>query len=389
MNSLNRQHPLCGRRPAWMATAGALAVCGALPASPAAAQEEAIIDEVVVTVRRTAERVQDVPAAISALSGQSMETRGVDTAESLASAVPNLQVSGPYGRVQPIFSIRGVSMSDYSSNQASPVGVYADEAYLGPSYTHGLAFFDLERLEVARGPQGTLYGKNTTGGAINLISRTTAVGDAADGYLTLGYGDHDARNVDAAVGGTVVPDRLALRAALTYNADDGYLENTLGGPDLAQTKYRAGRFTAQSRLSDDLTATLKFTSALSDPRNTSPYTQGTIPVPGLGLADLSGYVTPTDREPWSAAANTYGKVKVDLDLANLRFDWDLKRGFQPCVRHLVVRHPLPAAEPQRGRKSAASAGDRLGLGRRRLLARPAAVLPGRRPARRGRRLLRS
>ena len=121
-----------------------------------------MLEEVVVTAQRRSQSTQDIPVAITGMSGDQLEKFGFESANDVATQVPNMQVSGPYGDVQPIFAIRGVSMSDYSSNQASPIGVYVDEAYLAPVYSHGANFFDVERLEVLRGPQGTLYGKNTT-----------------------------------------------------------------------------------------------------------------------------------------------------------------------------------------------------------------------------------
>ncbi|WP_374962573.1 TonB-dependent receptor plug domain-containing protein [Spongiibacter tropicus] len=137
-----------------------------------AANAAPVLEEVLVTAQKRAQSAQDIPVAVTGLGGDQLDKLGFENATDVSAQVPNMQVSGPYGDVQPIFSIRGVSMSDYSSNQASPIGVYVDEAYLGPVYSHGANFFDVERLEVLRGPQGTLYGKNTTGGAINIITRT-------------------------------------------------------------------------------------------------------------------------------------------------------------------------------------------------------------------------
>ena len=138
--------------------------------APAAAAQQ--LEEIIVTATKRAESAQDIPIAVTGVTADMLDKLGFENANDVSAQVPNMQVSGPYGDVQPIFSIRGVSMSDYSSNQASPIGVYVDEAYLGPVYSHGANFFDIERLEVLRGPQGTLYGKNTTGGAINIITRT-------------------------------------------------------------------------------------------------------------------------------------------------------------------------------------------------------------------------
>lgn len=103
-----------------------------------------MLEEVVVTAQRRSQSTQDIPVAITGMSGDQLEKFGFESANDVATQVPNMQVSGPYGDVQPIFAIRGVSMSDYSSNQASPIGVYVDEAYLAPVYSHGANFFDVK-----------------------------------------------------------------------------------------------------------------------------------------------------------------------------------------------------------------------------------------------------
>jgi len=147
----------------------------AIAASANVASAGPMLEEVLVTAQKRSQSTQDIPVAVTGMTDTQLDKYGFENASDIAAQVPNMQVSGPYGDIQPIFSIRGVSMSDYSSNQASPIGVYVDETYLAPVYSHGANFFDIERLEVLRGPQGTLYGKNTTGGAINIITRTPPI----------------------------------------------------------------------------------------------------------------------------------------------------------------------------------------------------------------------
>ena len=157
----------------------------------------------------------------------------LDNATVLAERVPNLQVNGIIGGPSPVFSLRGVSMFDYSLNQSSPVATYVDEVYKGNFALFGVELFDMERVEVLRGPQGTLYGKNTTGGAINFISRAPSF-DSTDRYLRFGVGNYNRYEVEGGFGGTLVPDRLAGRIAVTYAEADGWFKNLLpGGPDMA------------------------------------------------------------------------------------------------------------------------------------------------------------
>ena len=170
--------------------------------------------DIVVTAQKRSERLQDVPIAVSALGGDSLEKQRVTQADELAGKIVNLQLTSTVGDNTPIFALRGVSMSDYSLNQASPVATYYDEVYKGNFAFLGVAMYDLERVEVLRGPQGTLYGKNTTGGAVNLISRAPELG-GSEGYLNLGYGNYDRYEANGALN-MPIGETVAARVAFTF-----------------------------------------------------------------------------------------------------------------------------------------------------------------------------
>ncbi len=127
-----------------------------LAAASQVSAEEFALEEIVVTAQKRAESMQEVPVAVSAIGSNDIEALGWDKPQDVAAQVPNMQMSAPLGDAQPLFAIRGVSMIDYTPSASSPVGVYTDEAYVGSSYLHGLSMFDMERIEVLRGPQGTL-----------------------------------------------------------------------------------------------------------------------------------------------------------------------------------------------------------------------------------------
>ena len=224
------------------------------------------LEEVVVTAQKVAASTQDTPIAITGMTADSLEKFGFQNANDISAQVPNMQVSGPYGDVQPIFAIRGVSMSDYSSNQASPIGVYTDEMYMGATYTHGMNFFDVERLEVLRGPQGTLYGKNTTGGAVNIITNTAKVGDEFGFNVKAGVGNYGATTFEVGVEDTVIDDVLALRVGYSASRNDGYVENTMGGGNLSQLDFQGARLTGEWLASDATTVTFKYTNSGNDSR---------------------------------------------------------------------------------------------------------------------------
>lgn len=285
------------------------------------------LEEVVVTAQKRSESVQDIPVAISAFTAEGMENMKMETANDIAAGVPNLQVSSPFGETQPIFSIRGQSMSDYNTNQASPVGVYVDEAYIGANFLQGMALFDLERVEVLRGPQGTLYGKNTTGGAINFITRAPAL-DGTSGDVSLTVGDYGRQHIHGAVETAIIADKLGIRAAYTYTKTDGHHDNHFpGGDDLSSIDTWAGRISLRYE-GEQLDATLRYASGKSDGQTTAVVTEGRIPVPGLGNTDAVGALIgqlprQSDWDVWEGSHNKAEPYSTEFDSATLTVNWDL------------------------------------------------------------------
>ncbi|HEY2465450.1 MAG TPA: TonB-dependent receptor [Steroidobacteraceae bacterium] len=177
----------------------------------ALASDNGGLEEIVVTAQRRVESAQNVGIAMSVLSGESLAEKSISYVNDLQNAVPNLQVEPAFGSSQPQFRLRGVGFIDYTSNNTSPVGVSLDGvAFALPIQTQG-QLFDIDRVEVLRGPQGTLYGRNTTGGEINFISnRPTA--DPHAGF-SLEYGSHNELNAEGFVSGTIaagLTGRLAV-----------------------------------------------------------------------------------------------------------------------------------------------------------------------------------
>lgn len=218
--------------------------------APAAQADTSAADtgDIVVTAQRREQSILTVPIAISAISGNALQTRGITNSANLASAVPNLQVSSPYGSTQPNFSLRGISVAnEYNSNQASPIGVYMNDIYLASRTAHGMGLFDLDRVEVLRGPQGTLFGRNTTGGAIDFITRGPSL-TGNEGYAEAGYGNFNTFTAQAAVEMTMVQDQLGLRLAGNFVHGDGQIDNVApGGRDANSQNTLQGRATLRIR----------------------------------------------------------------------------------------------------------------------------------------------
>src|ERR1700731_2981246 len=171
---------------AWWA-AGSIA--GYAAETAAAASEQVVLEEVIVTATKRSENLQDVPVAVQALTQSDLTKQGVFESTDMNHMVPNFQVSSPYGTQQPNFTVRGIGVgTEVDANAASPVGVYVDEVYQAFRSSHGQQLFDLQQVEVVRGPQGTLYGRNTTGGAINFFTVQPGL-QGTTGNLTVGYGN--------------------------------------------------------------------------------------------------------------------------------------------------------------------------------------------------------
>jgi len=219
-------------------SASVLAVAIASLSAPAFAQEapaeetgttqdQVGLSDIIVTATKRSENLQDVPVAVSAISSESLQAKGVFETSDLNNTMPNFQVSSPYGQQQPNFSVRGVGVgTEFNANAASPVGVYVDEVYQAFRASHGQQLYDLEQIEVVRGPQGTLYGRNTTGGAVNFITRAPKL-DGQEGYATAGYGNFNRLNLEGAIEVTPVVDKFGIRIAATYVDSDPYVHNRL------------------------------------------------------------------------------------------------------------------------------------------------------------------
>ena len=184
------------------------------------------VDEVVVTAQRREQRVQEVAASITVLSGEQIDQLNIEQPADVATFTPGLVVTtGNDGN--PVFALRGIGMNNGESNQNPSVTPYIDEVALPSIAMLGFQLFDLERVEVLKGPQGTLYGRNVTGGAINFVTRKP--GQELEASARLDMGRFDLMQFDGAIGGGVTDD-LSLRLAGNVTTRDGWQTLRLG-PD--------------------------------------------------------------------------------------------------------------------------------------------------------------
>ena len=287
------------------------------------------IQEIVVTAQKRSESLQSVPVSVTALTNAQLGQLKLDTPSDLVTQVPNLQVNGIVGEGSPLFSLRGVSMFDYSLNQSSPVASYIDEVYKGNFTLFGVELYDLERVEVLRGPQGTLYGKNTTGGAINFITHKPGFDTEAD--IKVGVGNYNRREVEGDFQTAVIPERVAVRFAFTYTKVDGFIQNVNpGSPDLEGVDQYGVRLSLLYKANDDLEFTLRLSKSMQDPQNYA-IIDGRIPPPSPGNpggVGFTGYFRTQDGSytgvpltNYQIAQNYTPRRRQDNDAIALTGEW--------------------------------------------------------------------
>ncbi len=190
------------------------------------------IEEVVVTAQRRAESSQDVPISMSVLDQDAIKK--MQTSSDLAQLVPNVQLENFVGFGIPRTGIRGIASADFNAISTTSNMVYLDDLPLNAGLAQGIPIWDLERAEVLRGPQGTLYGRNATGGAIRYIAATPT--QQAEGYVDVTLGRFDQREVKAGYGG-MLTDNLGARVSMVSNSRDGDYENVYRGVDQGKQSW--------------------------------------------------------------------------------------------------------------------------------------------------------
>ncbi|HCF1525276.1 TonB-dependent receptor [Pseudomonas aeruginosa] len=255
-------------------------------------QRDSTLETVVVTASKRAEKIKDVPIPITAVTGEAIRDKDITTSSDIERLAPNLsgQSSGNTGgrSGKPRWFLRGIGTNDPNANQEGPLAIYVDEVVVGLQGDQNFPLFDLERVEVLRGPQGTLWGKNNTGGAIHFVSRKPTFDTS--GYTKLGVGSYGSRLTEAAVGGELVPDKLAGRAAIYYEKGEGWADNIVTDTTGPRFEDFNGRFQLLGNLTDNLDALLILNLRKLNTGNTPNYIVGatsvdnvTTPNPGGGI----------------------------------------------------------------------------------------------------------
>jgi iron complex outermembrane receptor protein len=216
---------VCGPGAALAADATQPAAAPGAGATPAAQNDDTGgLEEVLVTARFKSESLQSAPIAITAVTGDQLEARGYVNITQVASIAPNVnleQAGSGFGKLA-FVSIRGIGQSDFKYTFEPGVAFYIDDVYFGTAFGSIFDLTDVDSVEVLRGPQGTLFGKNTEGGAVRLLTKKP--GGDGSGYVEAGYGDFSRQRFKGALDVSLVPDHLFLRVSAGSNRSDGYMD---------------------------------------------------------------------------------------------------------------------------------------------------------------------
>ena len=321
------------------------AIATAVLAFPATARAQDSIDadalsDIVVTAQKREQNLQDVGVAVSALGSETLSSLGITDAKDIARAMPGVVFdSTASGGVNANLTVRGVSQSDFSSTQESPNSIYIDEVYLSSPNSAAFPLYDLERIEVLRGPQGTLFGRASSGGLASFITKKP--GNQFGGYAEIGYSRFNTFYAEAGLGGPI-SDRVRYRLSGKTEHGDGWFRNlNPGGKDTFEKKFYGIRGQIEADLSDALTARVSVSYDRS-PRHLEglyksinyyidPATGAPTPLPatldfyGTGPGnDFAGYRDP-NPDAQTGSFNNVGFLSNERFSPTLNLQWDLGR----------------------------------------------------------------
>ncbi len=321
---------------------------------PAAAQAT---DEITVSAQRRDANIQEVPISVTALSDTDMQRLNIEVVADIAKNVPNLQtytVTAGAAAMQVFMRGAGVQNPGFNAAEA-PVGIYIDDVYRGRVGTVNLELADIERIEVLRGPQGTLYGRNSIAGAIKVITRTP--GEDFYANASLGMGDFETTKVTGAIGGAVA-DGVGLSISGLYNdRGEGWIKRgSVGGRKLGEYDNKAVR-TKLNLFGDDVfsaVATLEYVDAENDGYNAIPYGP-TISPPASPGSPVEGFYTTLVPDTTAGLGETkQGNASLDMSWAlegftfrsltsygdvRDRFNFDLNGGAFEAAPAFIVASP--------------------------------------------------
>ncbi|MEM7612758.1 MAG: TonB-dependent receptor [Pseudomonadota bacterium] len=293
----------------------------------AVAQDEfggdVVLDEIIVTAERRVANLQEVPVSMTSYSGTDLEALQATDIGDLQSLVPNLSVHVGDANNAVVY-IRGVGQVDSIAFFEPGVGIYLDDIYLGRAQGAFLDVVDVERIEVLRGPQGSLYGRNTVGGAIKYVSAGPT--ETFTGNVSATFGNYGRSNLKASVSGPIVDDRLLGRFTAARLSRDGYSENAFDGNDDGDQDTLFARGVVELRATDSLSFQLSADFTESDPdrsRTPSKVTPISVLTVDPFTFGLSNEVFPADSDPFAVNADFNRLEQTETRGVGLNATWDV------------------------------------------------------------------
>ena len=301
-----------------LAAAASLATAGVAAAQDADANQ---VDTVIITAQRVEQNLQDVPLSVTAVSGEKLDVirSGGGDIRMLSSRIPSVTLESSFGRTFPRPYIRGLGNTDFDLNASQPVSFVYDEVVLESPILKGFPLFDIERVEALRGPQGTLFGRNTPAGVLKFDSVKPS--ETPSGFGRLSYGTYGTVNAEGAIGGALIPGSVSGRLSVLSQHRDGWVDNTFTGKDDATEGYDQFAIRGQILLSggDDFSAlfNLHYGNLDGSPR----LFRANIIKPGT-----NDFVSGFDPEKVSQDAQPRAKQTVESWGISGRLNWNLGFG---------------------------------------------------------------
>lgn len=277
------------------------AICAAscaIPFGASTAQAQLLLEEIIVTAQKREQNLQDVGISVTAFSDEQIQKLGFSNSTDIVAQTPNVTLSSFHASLTNL-NIRGISQNDFADQLEAPNAVYVDEAYVTSMGMASTQIFDLQRIEVLRGPQGTLFGRNATGGLVHYISNKPT--REFEGYAQVTGGDFGLFEADGAVSGPL-GDAISGRLALSVRQDDGYLENRLGD-DVRDNDYWGVRGQLLFDLGDKGELLLKGHYAKDDTNGNAYTHQAAVANPSSWLGPLDPDLVPADGLVRAVPAN--------------------------------------------------------------------------------------
>jgi iron complex outermembrane receptor protein len=281
------------------------------------------LEKIEVTAQKKVQNIQSVPVSVIALSLDDLGNMKMRNTQEIVAQAPNVQMLGSNGDAQLVLGMRGVTQSDYSPNGSGAVALYVDEIYMGATpLSSGVQLFDIERIEMLLGPQGTLYGKNTTGGAVNIMTTRPQMAGTT-GYVDVGIGNFGYKTVSGAID-TELSESWGARLAFTSSKNDGFVDNKLPNTENpSQIDEQAFRLSVAYE-GDDLNAIFRIHKSRSRANHSSilllEADEGS-ENGGVGIG-FTGYGR-NNLEFHETESNRVEEKEFDLTGANLTINYDI------------------------------------------------------------------